>query len=53
VVVIDPRTNRIVWQYGRTDTPGTRHGFLNTPDGMDFIPAGTNGSPDFAAVVHP
>jgi hypothetical protein len=53
VVVIDPRSKRIVWQYGRTDIPGTRHGFLNTPDGMDFIPAGTDGSPDFAAVVHP
>ena len=53
VVVIDPRHNRIVWQYGRTDQPGTSHNFLNTPDGMDFVPAGPDGSPDFAAVVHP
>ncbi len=53
VIVIDPRTNRIVWQYGHTETPGTSHGYLNTPDGMDFIPAGPNGGPDYAAVVHP
>lgn len=53
VVEIDPRTNRIVWQYGHTDQPGTRPGYLNIPDGMDFIPAGPKGSPDYAAVVHP
>jgi outer membrane protein assembly factor BamB len=53
VVVIDPRTNRIVWQYGHTDTPGTAPGYLNTPDGMDFIPEGPDGEPDWAAVVHP
>jgi hypothetical protein len=53
VVVIDPRRNRIVWQYGHTDHPGTAPGYLNTPDGMDFIPAAANGSPDWAAVVHP
>lgn len=53
VVVIDPRTKRIVWQYGHTDRAGRGPGFLNTPDGMDFIPAGPNGGPDYAAVVHP
>jgi hypothetical protein len=53
VVVINPRTNRIVWQYGHTGAPGTAHGYLNTPDGMDFVPAGPNGLPDYAAVVHP
>jgi hypothetical protein len=53
VVVIDPRTKRIVWQYGHSDVPGRGPGFLNTPDGMDFIPAGPNGGPDYAAVVHP
>ncbi len=53
VVIIDPRTSRIVWQYGRTDQPGTAPGSVNTPDGMDFIPAGAGGSPDYAAVVHP
>jgi hypothetical protein len=53
VIVIDPRKNRIVWQYGHTDQPGTAAGYLNTPDGMDFIPAGPDGQPDYAAVVHP
>jgi hypothetical protein len=38
VVVIDPRTKRIVWQYGHTDVAGTGPGYLNTPDGMDFLP---------------
>ncbi len=53
VIVIDPRIGRIVWQYGHTDVPGTAAGYLNTPDGMDFIPAGPRGAPDWAAVVHP
>jgi hypothetical protein len=53
VIVIDPRRHRIVWQYGHTDQPGTAPGYLNTPDGMDFVPAGPNGGPDYAAVVHP
>ena len=62
VVIIDPRLNRIVWQYGHTDQPGTAPGYLNTPDGMDFIPASPNplaylaspdGLPDWGAVVHP
>ena len=29
VIVIDPRTKRIVWQYGHTDKPGTAPGYLN------------------------
>jgi hypothetical protein len=53
VIVIDPRKHRIVWQYGHTDKPGTGPGYLNTPDGMDFVPAGPRGGPDYAAVVHP
>ena len=53
VIVVDPRRNRIVWKYGHTDQAGSASGYLNTPDGMDFIPAGPNGQPDWAAVVHP
>jgi hypothetical protein len=53
VLVIDPRTNAIVWQYGHSDKPGTAPGYLNIPDGMDFIPAGPHGGPDYAAVIHP
>ncbi len=37
VVVIDPRTNTIVWQYGHTGVPGAGPGYLNNPDGMDLV----------------
>jgi hypothetical protein len=40
VIVIDPRTNRIVWQYGHTGVPGSAADYLNNPDGLDFLPAG-------------
>jgi hypothetical protein len=40
VVLIDPSKNRIVWHYGIRNQPGAAHGQLNTPDGMDFLPAG-------------
>jgi outer membrane protein assembly factor BamB len=39
VIVIDPRTKRIVWQYGHTGVPGRRPGYLNKPDGLDLLPA--------------
>lgn len=38
VVVVDMRTRRIVWQFGHTDYPGRRVGYLNTPDGLDLLP---------------
>ncbi|MGE5132248.1 MAG: hypothetical protein ACM32E_04980 [Gemmatimonadota bacterium] len=38
VIVIDPTTNKIVWQYGHTGVPGTRPGYLNDPDGIDLTP---------------
>jgi hypothetical protein len=38
VIVVDPTTNRIVWQYGHTGRPGSGPGFLNTPDGVDLSP---------------
>ncbi|HLJ58644.1 MAG TPA: PQQ-binding-like beta-propeller repeat protein [bacterium] len=40
VIVIDPATKRIVWQYGHTGVPGTAPGYLNVPDGVDVLPAG-------------
>lgn len=40
IVVIDPATGRIVWQYGRTDRAGTGPGLLNTPDGFDLLLSG-------------
>jgi len=39
IVVIDPRTKRIVWSYGHLDSPGTAPGYLNKPDGLDLLPA--------------
>ncbi len=53
VVVIDPRKNRIVWQYGHAGLPGRGSGFLNTPDGLDFVPLGVGNVPLWAAVHHP
>jgi len=38
VIVIDPATNTIVWQYGHTGQPGSGTGYLNHPDGMDPVP---------------
>ena len=53
VVIVDPKTNRIVWQYGHRGTPGTRPGYLNTPDGMDYIPLGPHEKPLWQLVHHP
>ena len=39
VIVIDPRTKKIVWQYGHTGVAGTAPGFMNKPDGIDLLPA--------------
>lgn len=38
VIVVDPRTNRIVWQYGHTGVHGTAPGYLYEPDGVDLYP---------------
>jgi len=38
VVVIDPKTKRIVWQYGHDGTPGSAPGFLRKPDGLELLP---------------
>jgi outer membrane protein assembly factor BamB len=38
VIVIDPTTNQIVWQYGHDGTPGDAAGYLNNPDGLDPLP---------------
>ncbi len=57
VIVIDPKTNQIVWQYGHTGVPGTKPGYLDKPDGVDLAPpysllmthAKTIGIPPFQA----
>lgn len=41
VIIINPKTNQIVWQYGHTGQDGTAAGYLAEPDGIDFVPPGT------------
>jgi hypothetical protein len=53
VVVIDPHTDKIVWQYGHAGWPSAKRGFLNTPDGLDFVPLDPHGRPLWSAVHHP
>ncbi len=38
VIVIDPKTDKIVWQYGHDGVPGTAPGYLSGPDGVDLAP---------------
>lgn len=45
VVIIDPTTSTIVWQYGQTDTAGMGPNQLNTPDGLDLL-GPNNSSPE-------
>ncbi|MDP9222080.1 MAG: PQQ-binding-like beta-propeller repeat protein [Actinomycetota bacterium] len=40
VIVVDPRTDRVVWQYGRTGVAGRGPGLLDNPDGVDLVPPG-------------
>ncbi|MEA2398933.1 MAG: hypothetical protein QOK25_2489 [Thermoleophilaceae bacterium] len=47
VVIIDPATKRIVWQYGRDDRRGTGPDRLSTPDGFDLL------DPTGATPTHP
>jgi hypothetical protein len=39
VVVIDPRTKQIAWQYGHTGVASSAPGYLSKPDGLDLLPA--------------
>ena len=41
VIVIDPKTKRIVWQYGHTGVASAAPGYLDKPDGIDLLPAAT------------
>ena len=46
VIVIDPKTKRIVWSYGHKGVNGAAPGYLNKPDGLDLLPAvGTTAGP--------
>lgn len=53
VILVDPRSNRIVWQYGHPDVAGSGPGYLDKPDGMDFLPAATASFAAEAARIRP
>ena len=53
IVIIDPKKNAIVWHYGHLLTPGTSRNYLNTPDGMDYVPLGPHEKPLWQLVQHP
>ncbi len=38
VIVVDPKTDQVVWQYGHTGVPGSGPGYLYKPDGVDLVP---------------
>jgi outer membrane protein assembly factor BamB len=38
VIVVDPSTKQIVWQYGHTGKPGNGNGYLHTPDSAVAVP---------------
>jgi hypothetical protein len=37
IVLIDPRSDKVAWQYGVTNVSGATAGYLNTPDGLDLL----------------
>ncbi|MGN6816207.1 MAG: Kelch repeat-containing protein [Solirubrobacterales bacterium] len=47
VVIIDPKTKKIVWQYGITGHPGHGPDHLHIPDGFDLL------SPEGTTPTHP
>ena len=38
VIVVDPKTDKVVWQYGHRGRSGAAPGYLKTPDGLDLAP---------------
>jgi outer membrane protein assembly factor BamB len=47
VVIVDPKTRKIVWQYGHTGEPGRGPDHLHIPDGFDLL------APDGTTPTHP
>jgi len=43
IVVIDPTTNLIVWQYGHTHAYGRAAGYLHTPESVALVPNASAG----------
>jgi len=38
VIVVDPHTDRVVWQYGHIHQASSAPGYLSNPDGVDLAP---------------
>jgi outer membrane protein assembly factor BamB len=38
VIVVDPATDAVVWQYGHSGQAGSAPGYLDDPDGVDLVP---------------
>ena len=47
VVIIDPKTRKVVWQYGHTGSPGRGPDHLHIPDGFDLL------APNGVTPTHP
>ena len=43
VIIIDPKTNKIVWQYGHRGKAGAKPGYLHTPDSIALVPSAPPG----------
>ncbi len=44
IVVVNPKTKRVVWSYGHLNQPGSSAGYVNKPDGLDLLPAVPQGA---------
>jgi outer membrane protein assembly factor BamB len=51
VIVVNPQTKAIVWQYGRTGVAGSAGGLLDKPDGLDLLPSAVRRSRQTAGRV--
>ncbi len=38
LIIVDPKSKAVLWQYGKTGVAGRSPGLLNFPTGMDFLP---------------
>ena len=38
IIVVDPRTDFVMWQYGHKHVAGSSPGYLNNPTGLDLYP---------------
>jgi len=38
LLLVDPKTNQVVWQYGVTDVSGSAPGYFDKPDSVDLAP---------------